>query len=140
MPDKILIVDDDPDMLQVLRWALSPVGDVLEACEGRAALRLIKSDKPRLVLLDVAMPGLSGIDVLKAARVLDPSAIIVMLTGLCDISIAKEALDCGARAYITKPFDDQYLRGEVERLLETCKKSDGDAGAASGRPWRVRPA
>lgn len=141
MPEKILIVDDDPDMLQVLRWALSPVGTVLEALEGRAALRLLKREKPRLILLDVAMPGLSGIDVLKAARAIDPAVIIVMLTGLCDISIAKEALDSGARAYITKPFDDKYLRGEVERLLETPKKKDAagaDLDNASGRPWRVR--
>lgn len=142
MAEKILIVDDDPDMLTVLRWALSPVGDVLEACEGREALRQIKDERPRLILLDVAMPGMGGIEVLKAARLIDPNAIIVMLTGLCDIAIAKESLDCGARAYITKPFDDAYLRGEVERLLESSRKKPAaganEAEAESGRPWRVR--
>ena len=140
MADKILIVDDDPDMLTVLRWALSPVGDVLEACEGRAALRLVGEEQPRLILLDVAMPGMSGIEVLREIRRLDPTAIIVMLTGLCDISVAKEALDCGARAYVTKPFDDSYLRGEVRRLLEITRKKppSGDSDADSGRPWRVR--
>ena len=142
MADKILIVDDDPDMLTVLRWALSRVGDVLEAGEGRAALRLVRDEKPRLILLDVAMPGMSGIEVLKEARALDPTAIVVMLTGLCDIAIAKEALDCGARAYITKPFDDNYLCGEVQRLLEGARKKPEGAAAdeegESGRPWRVR--
>jgi DNA-binding response OmpR family regulator len=142
MAEKILIVDDDPDMLTVLRWALSPIGEVLEAKEGWSALRLIQEEKPRLILLDVAMPGMSGIEVLKEARRIDPTAIIVMLTGLCDIEIAKESLDSGARAYITKPFDDGYLRGEVERLLEcACKKSGAaaaEAESASGRPWRVR--
>lgn len=139
MAEKILIVDDDPDMLTVLRWALSSIGDVLEACEGRAALRLVSEAKPRLILLDVAMPGMGGIEVLKAARLIDPTAIVVMLTGLCDIAVAKEALDCGARAYVTKPFDDAYLRAEVKRLLEAAKKKPAaDAEAESGRPWRVR--
>lgn len=140
MADKILIVDDDPDMLTVLRWALAPVGEVLEACEGLGALRLVEDERPRLILLDVAMPGMSGIEVLRQVRRLDPTAVIVMLTGLCDISVAKEALDCGARAYVTKPFDDSYLRGEVQRLLEITRKKSpaADAEADSGRPWRVR--
>ena len=141
MADKILIVDDDPDMLTVLRWALSPVADLLEAGEGRGALRLIEEERPRLILLDVAMPGMSGIEVLRRARELDPTAIIIMLTGLCDIAVAKEALDCGARAYVSKPFDDSYLRNEVRRLLEITRKkppAPGDPEADSGRPWRVR--
>lgn len=139
MAEKILIVDDDPDMLTVLRWALAAVGEVLEACEGRAALRLVENEKPRLILLDVAMPGMGGIEVLRAARLLDPTIIIVMLTGLCDIGVAKEALDCGARAYVTKPFDGNYLRAEVQRLLETAKpQAAAEAEDESGRPWRVR--
>jgi len=140
MADKILIVDDDPDMLTVLRWALSPIGDVLEACEGRGALRLVEEEKPRLILLDVSMPGMSGIEVLRRARELDPTAIVVMLTGLCDIEVAKEALDLGARAYVTKPFDDSYLRNEVRRLIEITRKKppSDDSDSDSGRPWRVR--
>jgi putative two-component system response regulator len=134
MPEKILVVDDDPDMLRVLRWVLSPLGGFLEASCGRTALRLIKAEKPRLILLDVMMPEMSGLEVLRAARAINRSAIIVMITGLCDIEVAKEALDNGARAYITKPFDERYLRAEVERLLEP-----GDKKAASGRPWRVQP-
>jgi DNA-binding response OmpR family regulator len=137
MPDKILVVDDDPDMLEVLRWALSPIGTVLEASNGREALRLIKSHRPRLILLDVAMPGMDGIEVLKRVRSFDSKVIVVMLTGLTDIEIAKEALDSGARAYITKPFDDRDLGAEVERLLEKGDKKAGIA-AAAGCPWRVR--
>jgi DNA-binding response OmpR family regulator len=134
--DKILVVDDDPDMLEVLRWALSPIGGVLEAADGRTALRLLKSERPRLILLDVAMPGMDGIEVLKRVRAFDPKVIVVMLTGLCDIEVAKEALDNGARAYITKPFDDRALCEEVERLLE---RGDKKTAAAAGCPWRVRP-
>lgn len=133
MPEKILLVDDDKDMLRVLRWALATAGVILEAEDGPSALRLIKSKHPRLVLLDVTMPGMSGLDVLKAARAIDPSMIVVMLTGTCDIDVAKEALDNGARAYITKPFDDRSLCADVERLLQTR----GGKAADSGRPWRV---
>jgi DNA-binding response OmpR family regulator len=136
MPQKILLVDDDPDMLQVLRWSLAPIGGLLEAADGRAALRLFKTHRPRLVLLDVAMPGMDGIEVLRRMRALDPSLIVVMLTGISDIAVAKEALDNGARAYITKPFDDQFLCAEVQRLLE---KREEKPEAASGRPWRVLP-
>ena len=82
------------------------------------------------------MPGMGGIEVLKEARARDPNVIIVMLTGESDIATAKVALDNGARAYITKPFDDQFLCAEVQRLLE---KDDANADAASGRPWRVLP-
>ena len=139
MPDKILIVDDDPDMLEVLRWALSPIASVLEASDGRAALRLIKSQRPHLILLDVTMPGMDGIEVLKRVRAFDNKVIIVMLTGLCDIEVAKEALDNGARAYITKPFDDRDLCAEVARLLEKGDKKGGSGAAAAGAPWRVRP-
>jgi DNA-binding NtrC family response regulator len=136
MPQKILIVDDDLDMLQVLRWSLAPLGGLLEASDGRAALRLVKSERPRLILLDVTMPGMGGIEVLKAARAIDPNVIVVMLTGQNDIAVAKEALDNGACAYITKPFDDQFLCAEVQRLLE---KRDEKSDAATGRPWRVLP-
>ena len=136
MTQKILLVDDDPDMLQILRWALAPVGKLLEATDGRAALRLVKTHRPRLILLDITMPGMGGIEVLKAARLLDPTVIVVMLTGQNDISVAKEALDNGARAYITKPFDDEFLCAEVSRLLE---KQDAKAERVAGRPWRVLP-
>ncbi|HEX4048586.1 MAG TPA: response regulator [Elusimicrobiota bacterium] len=127
-------MDDDRDMLRVLRWALSPAGVILEAADGAAALRLLKAKRPRLILLDVTMPGMSGLDVLKAARAFDPNVIVVMLTGLSDIDVAKEALDNGARAYITKPFDDRSLCDEIQRLLRAGSEK---APADSGRPWRV---
>lgn len=139
MTEKILIVDDDPDMLEVLRWALSPIGRVLEAADGRAALRLARSERPRLILLDVTMPGMDGIEVLKRVRSFDSKVIVVMLTGLSDIEVAKESLDNGARAYITKPFDDRDLAEEVARLLEKDDRKAGAESASGGCPWRVRP-
>ena len=131
----LLVVDDDPEMLLLLRRSLAAFGGHLEASNGMDALRLIRAKRPRLMLLDVSMPGMDGIETLREARLIDPSIIVMMLTGEYDIATAKRALDGGASAYITKPCDEVYLRAEVRRLLET----DGprSSAAESVRPWRV---
>lgn len=137
MPEKILLVDDDPDIRLILRAALASIGDLLEAANGADALRLIRDEKPSLILLDLVMPEMDGIETLKQARLIQPSLLVVMLTGQADVAMAKRALDAGARAYVTKPFDEVYLRAEIRRLLEGDAPSDPED--ASGRPWRVRP-
>jgi DNA-binding response OmpR family regulator len=131
----LLVVDDDPEMLLLLRRSLAVFGGHLEASNGEDALRLVRSEHPRLVLLDVTMPGMDGIVILRKARLIDPSISVVMLTGGYDVAVAKQALDGGARAYITKPFNEVYLRAEVRRLLEGDEARD--RADASSRPWRV---
>jgi DNA-binding NtrC family response regulator len=133
MTPKVLIVDDEEDIRRVLRWVLGSVGTVIEACNGADALRLIATEKPGLVLLDVAMPEMGGLEVLAAARSLDPNVAVVMLTGLEDLSIAKRALDGGAKSYITKPFEAETLRDEIRRALDP----DFEKKEPSGRPWKV---
>jgi len=134
MGNKILIVDDDADMRRVVRGILEPLGDILEASNGKEALRVIAAGKPELMLLDVAMPDMDGFDVLKAAHFLDPALPIVMLTGETDLAMAKSALDDGARAYVTKPFDAVALRDEVRRHFVGAREVE----AFDGRPWSVR--
>jgi DNA-binding NtrC family response regulator len=129
-PPKILIVDDDEDLRRLLRGALSPVCEVIEASNGLDALCLLQREKPRLMLLDMTLPEMGGLEVLTAARRAAPDAPIVVLTGDADVNSAVTALDLGACAYITKPFDPAYLRDEVARLLRPPAK-DGDA------PWQV---
>lgn len=130
MAHKILIVDDEPDMRRILKWLLAPYADVLEAASGEEALRLLRVEKPRLALLDIAMPDLNGVELLAAVRDIDPGLVCVMLTGVSDLEVAKRALDLGARSYITKPFNPDLLLAEVQRCLSP-------QGADSGRPWRV---
>lgn len=132
MPQKLLIVDDDPDMRQSLRCALEALCDVVEAASGPEALRMIRDERPRALLLDIAMPDMDGLEVLKAARELCPALAIVMLTGEMSLEVARQALECGARSYVTKPFDTETLRAEIRRLLETPKE-EGEIE----RPWRV---
>lgn len=134
MTQKILVVDDDAETRRVLGCVLAPVAAVIEAGDGADALLKIRSEKPRLVLLDVVMPEMGGLDVLQSALALIPTLTVVMLSGQSDIGIAKSALDRGARAYITKPVDPQQLRDVVEDLLGLG--SDADE-AERKKPWRV---
>jgi two-component system chemotaxis response regulator CheY len=135
MPQKILVVDDDADVRQMLLCALDPLATVSEASNGIDALRKIRAEKPRLILLDISMPEMNGIAVLKAARTIDPGMIVVMLTSECDLAVAKRTLDLGARTYITKPFDIEVVSQEIARLLEPTPA--GGAASVPYRPWRV---
>lgn len=137
MSGKILLVDDDLEMLALLRETLHTFGVILKASNGKDALRLIGEEQPRLIVLDVTMPEMSGFEILQAARLLDPCVAVLMLSAEYDVAVAKRALDGGARAYMTKPFDSAYLCAEVRRLL------DGDetrvSGGAADKPWRILP-
>lgn len=134
MTPKILVVDDDAETRRVLCCVLAPVASVIEAGCGAEALLKIRDEKPRLVLLDVVMPELGGLEVLRSALELTPTMSVVMLSGQSDIGVAKSALDRGARAYITKPIDPQELRDVVEDLLG-FGASDGEPDRR--KPWRV---
>jgi len=129
----ILIVDDDEEMRLVLRRVLDPLGEIVEASNGKDGLRLLADAKPDLMVLDVTMPGMDGLEVLKAARAVAPLLPVVMLTGGSDISTAKTALDDGASAYMTKPFESEVLCAEIRRLI-----NGAEGASAGGRPWSVR--
>ncbi len=133
MTAKILIVDDNSDIRAALSRVLSPKFAVLEAPDGEKALALIEQEKPKLVLLDVSMPGLGGIEVLKRARAKDPSLLVLMLTSHQDVDLAAQALTLGAAEFVTKPFDADYIRAEVENLLHPPRKGAGDP------PWSHAP-
>lgn len=133
MARKILVVDDEEDLRRIIARMLAAQGEILEAADAAEAIRLLKANPPDLMLLDVTLPDGSGLDVLRAARERQPALPVLMLTGQLDIATARDALEHGARAYMTKPFEPDALRQEVARLL------GGElAGAKDERPWRVR--
>lgn len=132
----ILVVDDDPDLRRGLVLLLGKEYEIREACDGPACLRTLAEFLPDLLLLDVAMPGMSGIEVLRSARASRGSLPVLMLTAQADLELARQALDLGASAYITKPFDFGELRREVKRLLEGPSREEKDHDY---RPWRVTP-
>jgi two-component system phosphate regulon response regulator PhoB len=93
--------------------------NIVTATRGDDALRLIQEYQPRLVLLDVEMPGLDGVEVARRIRADGDLAetIIVLLTGLSEESEVATGLAAGADAYLTKPFSPQDLQAKVEQLI-----------------------
>jgi DNA-binding response OmpR family regulator len=87
--------------------------EVFKATDGTAALQMFKDIKPQLVLLDIMMPGISGIDTLKELRKIDPDVPVIMVTGVTDEEVAKSALEFGAYDYVTKPIDFSYLNTTI---------------------------
>lgn len=113
-PNTLLIVDDEPSIRTSLRTILSGLGiGVVEAARGEEALSLIRTEPFDVVLLDINLPGIGGIEVCRLIRKIAPRLPIVMLTVLGSEDRKVEALDAGADDYITKPF---HLRELIARL------------------------
>jgi len=119
--EKILIIDDEPDIRHVLSELLQTEGfEVSQADCGETGLKLIKKDAIDLVLLDKVIPEkMNGIEVLKEIKKLDPTIIVIILTGYGELKSAVEAMKSGAYDYLTKPFDKDELLLTVKRALET---------------------
>lgn len=134
MRGKLLVVDDESDLRKVLSRAFGEAYEVLEASNGPDALRVIRESRPRVMLLDIVMPGMNGLEVLAAARELDGALTVIMLTSESEVDTAKRALELGAAEYVTKPFDLEFLRGEVRRYM--APPPEGGA-PEDPPPWRV---
>ena len=107
---KILIVDDEIDTSNALKNFLKKRNyDVLVAYNGNDALQKVKMERPHAVILDIVMPDMNGVDVLKKIKEIDKEVGVIMVTGLDDVETARECMKLGAHDYITKPFDLDYL-------------------------------
>jgi CheY-like chemotaxis protein len=107
---KVLVVDDEPEVRQVLQEFLASRGyDVSVAGGGLEALALVESVKPDLVLLDVAMPDIDGVETLRQIVEMQPSLPVIMVTANADIGVTSKLLALGAVDYVPKPFDLDYL-------------------------------
>jgi putative two-component system response regulator len=117
-PPRILVVDDEPTIRLALgRFLRSRGYEVDDAAAGAQALELIQPGQYALMLCDVRMPGLSGLDVVPRALERDPDLAVVMLSALNDAPTAREALVHGAADYLTKPVELSVLLQAVERAL-----------------------
>lgn len=118
-PDRrILLVDDEDTIRLVLGRHLRARGyDVETASSAAEALTILESQRFALALLDVRMPGMSGLDLVPRARELDPSMAVVMLTAVNDANTATDALTHGALDYLMKPLELSALEAAVERAL-----------------------
>ncbi len=107
---KILIVDDNKNIAFLLRSFLEEIDyDVIVSNNGMDALEKVKSLKPDIMLLDIIMEGIGGMEVLRRVRQFDKNIGIIMVSALIDEAVCKKALENGADEYITKPFDYKHL-------------------------------
>lgn len=107
---KVLIVDDEPVIVNLLQKFLTQKGyQTITASSGEEALKRVREDSPSLVLLDVYMPGKTGIEVLREIKQLQPDLGVIMVTAASDEGIGRKALELGAFDYVSKPFDLEYL-------------------------------
>lgn len=126
MAERILVVDDETQITRVLRASLSAQRyDVRTANDPEEALRLFEEWKPDLLITDLVMPGMSGIELCRAIRRRSPTPILVL--SVRDQEHAKvEALDAGADDYVTKPFGIQELLARVRAHLRRAPERAGD--------------
>ena len=106
---RVLVVDDEPELAEVVREYLRDRYDVEIANTGSAALASFRVRRPDVVFLDINMPGPNGIEVLKELRQTDPSVPVVMVTVNTEVAVVQECLREGAFAYVPKPFDLKYV-------------------------------
>ena len=122
MNEKILVVDDEPDLLELVRDTLEMAGyTVITASDGEEGLKSISEDSPDLVILDIKMPKIDGMEVLETVRKnpLLNELPIIMLTSLKGESMIKEAKEIGANDYIVKPFNQIDLLNRVKRVISS---------------------
>lgn len=118
-PTRVLVVDDEPSVVDVFRDFLSGQGYELSvASSGEEAVELIPQVRPDLILTDVNLPGLSGLEVVRFAKQFDPETCVIVVTGYTTASTAIEALRQGAYDYVKKPFDLDEVHRSAERGLE----------------------
>ncbi len=123
--NKLLIVDDEEIVRQSLKaWFLEDGYDIDSAEDAESALRIYEKQKYDLILLDIKMPGMSGMDLLIKLKENDPDAIIILITAYASVSSAVKALKNGAYDYITKPIDPDELSHLVKNALNKKNLKD----------------
>jgi DNA-binding response OmpR family regulator len=117
---RVLVVDDEPDFIELLREFLTAKGyEVIAASNGEEGLRKVKEERPHLILLDVRMPKMNGLEVLKQVREIDHEVGVIMVTAVNEEETGRQALKLGAFDYITKPLDLKYLERSLWYKITT---------------------
>ena len=117
---RILVADDDVDIRELVEFKLSTLGhDVVAVGDGAAAIEACHAERPDLAVLDVMMPGVSGLEAIRAIRATPELADlpVILLTARAQESDVETGFDSGADDYITKPFSPRELAARVESLL-----------------------
>jgi YesN/AraC family two-component response regulator len=123
---KLLLIDDEEGVRNILGLSLRNDGyNVLLAGDGRKGMELLKGEQPDIVLTDIKMPGMDGIEVLKKVKETRPETEVIVITGHGDMNLAIKSLQLDASDFITKPVSDEALSialARAENRLETRAK------------------
>jgi DNA-binding NtrC family response regulator len=114
---RLLIVDDEPLILEVLAEHFKSDYEVETALNGADALGAILRERPDVVMLDINMPRMNGVQVLKDIKQIDDTIAVIMVTASEQVTMAAEALRSGAFGYVPKPFDFRYLDHMLATIL-----------------------
>jgi signal transduction histidine kinase len=118
---QILVIDDEIGPRESLRMLLKPNYQVHTADCVEAGIKLLKEKQPDTIVMDIRMPGMTGIEGLRKIREIDPHLSVIMLTGFGALDTAKEALRLGANDYISKPFDAREMQEVIGRNVERTR-------------------
>src|SRR3989442_2357986 len=145
----ILVVDDDPGVRESFRLILEDHYDVFDVPDGPRALDVVGASQIDLVLLDIRLPGMDGIEVLERIKAIDEGIEVILVTAVKTVRTAVAAMKLGAFDYLTKPFEEEELLSLSRRALERRARLSAGAGrspqscpaehpaAVVGRPPRV---
>ncbi len=124
---KVLLIDDEAHIRKFLSLVVRSMGGpaVIEVSNGDDGIDRYREERPDLVLLDVNMPGMDGIDTLKAIIAIDPNATVVMVTSLANRQTIEQAIEAGAAGYIRK----DTTRDEILSILNACLGDDSASSA-----------
>jgi diguanylate cyclase (GGDEF)-like protein len=146
---RILVVDDDSDLREMMTIVLEPSYEVLLAADGEASLAIARAERPDLILMDQYMPRLDGLGALERLRA-DPATQdvpVILVSARADESIRVRGLDLGAVDFLAKPFSEQELRARIDRTLRLVRsqsalrvlaETDPLTGLANLRAFRAR--
>ncbi|MEB3101859.1 response regulator [Ferviditalea candida] len=116
--NKVLIVDDQNGIRILLVEVFSSEGyETFQASNGKQALEIVKNHAPDIVLLDMKIPGMDGLEILKHIKNIDSETKVIMMTAYGELDMIKEATELGALMHFTKPFDIDELRMAVNSQL-----------------------
>ncbi len=118
MGEKILIVDDQYGIRILLNEIFQKEGyQTFQAANGVQALSIVKSEDPDMVILDMKIPGMDGLEILKRIKKMEARALVIIMTAYGELDMIHEAMDLGAITHFAKPFDIDEIRAAVKKEL-----------------------
>ncbi|MFQ5607385.1 MAG: response regulator, partial [Candidatus Zixiibacteriota bacterium] len=123
-PLKVLVIDDDPNVSWILNQGLSENFEFKSARDGVEGIQMVTTEEPDLILLDIKMPGMNGLEVLEKLNRVDRRPDVLMLSGHAETDMVVEAMKRGASEFIKKPFEIEEVGIHLDAVLERRKLKD----------------